>query len=87
MMQVVESRKYGAGCAGNIDIYDLDGLALHEMMSGVRMLSGVLSLAQQHYPENVLRACVSTPNCVTNWLRVIDLAIAQICDQRSLYFC
>ena len=65
-----------AGCPGNVDIYDLEGVGWRQLSSGARLLSGVLSVAQDHYPENLKQAIVvNAPATFTAAWRVISAVV------------
>ena len=72
--EVVAER--AAGCPGNVDIYDLEGVGWRQLSSGARLLSGVLSVAQDHYPENLKQAIVvNAPATFTAAWRVISAVV------------
>ncbi len=64
------------GSPGNVDIYDLEGVGWRQLSSGARLLSGVLSVAQEHYPENLKQAVVvNAPATFTGAWRVISAVV------------
>lgn len=64
------------GCPGNVDIYDLEGVGWRQLSSGARLLSGVLSVAQANYPENLKHAVVvNAPTAFTGAWRIISAVV------------
>ena len=60
-MQGDSSRALGAPCPGVIDVYDCAGFKMSTLLHDVgaaRSLSGLLSVGEQHYPENLHKCFV-----------------------------
>ena len=56
LMKQREALRSGLTPPGVVEIYDLAGVSLGQMMSGgTKTLGGVLGLGQKHYPENLTR--------------------------------
>jgi hypothetical protein len=73
------------GCPGNVDIYDLQGVGWRQLSSGARLLSGVLAVAQEHYPENLKQAVVvNAPATFTGAWRLISAVIDKGTQQKFL---
>ena len=59
-----------------VDIYDMEGVGWKQLASGMRLLSGVLSVAQEHYPENLNRAfLINAPKTFAGAWKLISAAI------------
>lgn len=66
-----------------VDIYDMEGVRWGQMSSGMRLLSGVLSVAQDHYPENLSQAfLVNVPGFFAGSWRLISAAIDKNTQQK-----
>lgn len=71
------------GCPGMVDIYDLEGVGWGQMSSGVRLLSGVLAVAQANYPENLSQAfLINAPGFFAGAWRLIAGAIDKRTQQK-----
>lgn len=74
-----------AGSPGNVDIYDLEGVGWRQLSSGARLLSGVLSVAQEHYPENLKQAVVvNAPATFTGAWRVISAVVDKSTQEKFI---
>ena len=78
-----EAAVSGNGCPGMVDIYDMEGVRWGQMSSGVRLLSGVLSVAQAHYPENLSQAfLINAPSFFAGAWRLISGVIDKRTQQK-----
>jgi hypothetical protein len=70
-----------------VDIYDMEGVRWGQMSSGMRLLSGVLSVAQDHYPENLSQAfVVNVPGFFASTWRLISAAIDKRTQKKIVIF-
>jgi hypothetical protein len=66
-----------------VDIYDMEGVRWGQMSSGMRLLSGVLSVAQDHYPENLSQAVlVNVPGFFAGTWRLISAPVDKRTQQK-----
>ena len=70
-----------------VDIYDMEGVRWGQMSAGMRLLSGVLSVAQDHYPENLSQAfVVNVPGFFAGTWRLISGAIDKRTQKKIAIF-
>lgn len=66
-----------------VDIYDMEGVRWSQMSSAMRLLSGVISVAQDHYPENLSQAfLVNVPRFFAGTWRLISATIDKRTQQK-----